>query len=39
MSDLLKKLEDINIRFEEVGVKITDPSIINDMDRYVKLNK
>jgi peptide chain release factor 1 len=39
MSDLLKKLEAINIRFEEVGVKITDPSIINDMDRYVKLNK
>lgn len=39
MSDLLKKLEAINIRFEEVGVKITDPAIINDMDRYVKLNK
>ncbi|MBK6953010.1 MAG: peptide chain release factor 1 [Crocinitomicaceae bacterium] len=39
MSDLLKKLEAINIRFEEVGVKITDPSIINDMERYVKLNK
>lgn len=39
MSDLLNKLEAINIRFEEVGVKITDPSIINDMDRYVKLNK
>lgn len=39
MSDLLRKLEAINIRFEEVGVKITDPAIINDMDRYVKLNK
>lgn len=39
MSDLLKKLEAINTRFEEVGIKITDPAIINDMDRYVKLNK
>jgi len=39
MNDLLRKLEAIAIRFEEVGVKITDPSIINDMDRYVKLNK
>lgn len=39
MNDLMRKLEAIAIRFEEVGVKITDPSIINDMDRYVKLNK
>ena len=39
MNDLLRKLEAFAIRFEEVGVKITDPSIINDMDRYVKLNK
>lgn len=39
MSDLLKKLEAIKMRFDEVAVKITDPAIINDMDRYVKLNK
>jgi len=39
MSDLLKKLEAIAIRFEEVGVKITDPAIINDMERYIKLNR
>lgn len=39
MSDLLKKLEAINTRYEEVGIKITDPAIINDMGRYVKLNK
>jgi len=39
MNELLQKLEAINIRFEEIGVKITDPQIINDMDRYVKLNK
>ena len=39
MNDILQKLELINERFEEVRTKILDPSIINDMDRYVKLNK
>ena len=39
MSDLLKKLEAISIRFDEVGKLITDPDIIADMKRYVKLNK
>ena len=39
MSDLLNKLESINIRFEEVGTMIVDPEIISDMDRYVRLNK
>ena len=37
--DLLKKLEAISIRFDEVGKLITDPDIISDLDRYVKLNK
>lgn len=35
----LPKLEAIKIRFEEVGKMITDPEIISDMKRYVKLNK
>ncbi len=35
----LPKLEAIKIRFEEVGKLITDPEIISDMSRYVKLNK
>lgn len=35
----LDRLEGINIRFEEVGQLITDPDIISDMKRYVKLNK
>jgi len=39
MSDLLQKLEAINLRFEEVGKLIVDPDIIADMKRYVKLNK
>jgi peptide chain release factor 1 len=39
MSDLLHKLEAIHFRFIEVGNLITDPDIIGDMKRYVKLNK
>ena len=39
MSDLLNKLEAIHFRFIEVGKLITDPDIIADMKRYVKLNK
>ena len=35
----LPKLEAIKIRFEEVGKMITDPDIIADMKKYVKLNK
>lgn len=36
---LLSKLEFIKDRWEEVGKLITDPSVIADMKRYVKLNK
>ncbi|OFX90156.1 MAG: peptide chain release factor 1 [Bacteroidetes bacterium GWF2_33_16] len=36
---ILDKLEGIRLRFEEVGQLITDPAIINDMKKYVKLNK
>lgn len=39
MEDLLKKLEAIHYRFQEVGQLIVDPDIISDMSRYVKLNK
>lgn len=39
MEDLLKKLEAINYRYEEVSQLIVDPAIIADMDRYVKLNR
>lgn len=37
--EILERLEAIHDRFIEVGNKITDPEIINDMKRYVKLNK
>lgn len=39
MSDLLSKLEAIHFRFIEVSKMITDPEIISNMERYVKLNK
>lgn len=39
MSTLLHKLESINDRYSEVGELITDPAVIGDMKRYVKLNK
>lgn len=39
MEELLKKLDLILLRFEEVSTMITDPDIISDMARYVKLNK
>ncbi|MDR2815194.1 MAG: peptide chain release factor 1 [Proteiniphilum sp.] len=38
-NSLLGKLEHLITRFEEVGTLITDPEVISDMERYVKLNK
>lgn len=36
---ILERLEGVKLRFEEVGELITDPEVISDMKRYVKLNK
>lgn len=36
---LLEKFESIKHRFEEVGQQITDPAVISDMKRYIKLNQ
>ena len=38
-NSLLSKLEHLVIRFEEVATLISDPNVISDMKRYVKLNK
>lgn len=38
-TSLLEKLNSLVIRFEEIGKLITDPSVIADMKRFVKLNK
>jgi len=42
MSDhnlIVNRLEAIKIRFEELSQQITDPEIMTDMKRYIKLNK
>jgi peptide chain release factor 1 len=36
---LLEKLESLRLRFQEISTLITDPAMIADMKRYVKLNK
>lgn len=36
---LLSKFESIQHRFEEISQQITDPSVMSDMKRYVKLNQ
>lgn len=39
MNDLLKKLEDIKNRRDEVAVELTKPGIMDDMKKYARLNK
>ncbi len=36
---IMEKLEGIHRRFEEVGELITQPDIVSDMKKYVRLNK
>jgi peptide chain release factor 1 len=36
---ILTRLKGVKARFDEVGQLITDPSVIAEMDRYVKLNR
>ena len=36
---ILSRLEGVRTRFEEVGQLITDPAVISDMKKYVKLNR
>lgn len=38
-NDLLERLEGLISRFEEVSTLITDPAVISDQKRYVKLTK
>ncbi len=38
-NSLLSRLDGIEARFEEVGTLITDPDVIADMKRYVRLTK
>ena len=36
---ILSRLEGVKLRFDEVSQLITDPEVITDMKRYVRLNK
>lgn len=36
---LLERLEGIDARFEEISTLITDPAVISDMKRYVRLSR
>ena len=38
-NSLLNKLNDLEARFQEVSTLITDPAVVADMKRYVRLNK
>ena len=38
-NSLLEKLEGIRLRFEEVSEQITNPDIISDTQKYIKLTK
>lgn len=38
-NSLLDKLESLRVRFEEVSTLITDPNVIGDQQRYVRLTK
>lgn len=38
-NSLLEKLNYLVTKFDEIGTMITDPDVISDMKRYVKLNK
>ena len=38
-SPLLQRLDGLDARFEEIGTLITDPNVIADQRRYVKLTK
>lgn len=39
MNTILEKLEGLVARYEEVGTLITDPAVISDQARYVRLTK
>lgn len=37
--DILERIEGLEARFHEVGLLITDPAVIADQSRYVRLNR
>jgi peptide chain release factor 1 len=39
MTDLLKKLEAVNVRFEDISEQMNQPDVLSDMKKYIRLNK
>lgn len=39
MTNSFSKLESLRLKFEEIGQQLTDPGVINDVKRYIKLTK
>lgn len=37
--DLLERLEEIKIRFDEVGKELMNPDVVSDLKRYTELNR
>lgn len=37
--DILSKIEGLEAKFHEIGLMLTDPSVISDQARYVRLNR
>ena len=37
--DILDKIEGLEAKFHEVGLLITDPNVIADQARYIRLNR
>lgn len=38
-NSILEKLEGLESRYEEISTLITDPSVISDQERYVRLTR
>ena len=38
-NNILQKLEGVKVRFEEITQLISDPEVVSDMERFIKLNK
>lgn len=39
MTDLLRKLDMVNVRFEDISSQMNQPDVISDMKKYIRLNK
>ncbi len=38
-NNILARLEGLKLKYEEIGQQMTDPEVVNDMSRFIPLNK